>query len=285
MRMSTVWIAGAAVLVAAAAVWGVGLWSWRHQSQTLGKRLDAAREPLVVTRFHRSELAGLPTPVQRYFEHVLTDGQPIIAAAHFSHSGSFNMGETEARWAPFHSQQTVITRRPGFDWDGRIEMGYGLHVRVHDAYVAGQGLLVAKMMGVIPLADQRGTPALAQGEFMRWLAEACWYPTALLPSQGVLWEAVDAESARATFSDGDNRSSVVFHFAADGAIQRISAAARARVVGGQTSLAPWQVRLWAYEERSGMQVPAEGEVAWLLPSGPYAYWRGHLGGVHYEWAQ
>jgi hypothetical protein len=73
--------------------------------------------------------------------------------------------------------------------------------------------------------------------------------------------------------------------AADGSIASTSADARARTVGGQTSMAPWLVRLWAYEDRSGMRVPAKGEVSWLLPSGPYAYWRGHLGGIHCEWAQ
>ena len=30
---------------------------------------------------------------------------------------------------------------------------------------------------------------LQQGEFMRYFMEALWYPTALLPSQGVRWEA------------------------------------------------------------------------------------------------
>lgn len=38
---------------------------------------------------------------------------------------------------------------------------------------------------------------LAEGEFMRFFAEAAWYPTALLPSQGVRWQAVDAHTASA----------------------------------------------------------------------------------------
>ena len=36
---------------------------------------------------------------------------------------------------------------------------------------------------------------VAQGELMRFFAEAAWYPTALLPSQGVRWQAVDDTSA------------------------------------------------------------------------------------------
>ena len=41
-------------------------------------------------------------------------------------------------------------------------------------------------------------------------------------------------------------------------------------------------RLWAYQERDGRLIPAEGEVAWLLPSGPYPYWRGKLESISFE---
>ncbi|MCK7496613.1 MAG: hypothetical protein MZW92_41150 [Comamonadaceae bacterium] len=76
----------------------------------------------------------------------------------------------------------------------------GLAVHVHDAYVAGEGILHPAVMGLISLTDLRGTSpepgGVAQGEFLRYLAEAAWYPTALLPSQGVRWIAVDDNAAR-----------------------------------------------------------------------------------------
>ena len=60
----------------------------------------------------------------------------------------------------------------------------------------------AALLGLVTLADIRGTSEVAQGELLRFLAEAAWYPTALLPSQGVRWEALDGISARATLTDG-----------------------------------------------------------------------------------
>ncbi len=79
----------------------------------------------------------------------------------------------------------------------------GLPVRVHDAYVAGEGILHASLLGLFPVVDMRGTSDVAEGELMRFFAEAAWYPTALLPSQGVRWEAVDDNSAYATLTEGD----------------------------------------------------------------------------------
>ena len=127
----------------------------------------------------------------------------------------------------------TVTRRPGFDWDGRIGMGPGVRVFVHDAYVAGAGLVHAALLGLVPLADSpRLHPRRLQGELLRFLAEAAWYPTALLPSQGVRWEALDGLSARATLTDGATTVALDVHFDAVGLISRRRAAARYRIVNG-----------------------------------------------------
>ena len=295
--------AGLLLVAGAALVWAH--WRWQQGTQTLRSQLNAARVPLMPKHFDRAELAALPAPVQRYLGRVLKEGQPLIAVARFTHSGTFNMGATQPRWAPFSSDQIVITQRPGFDWDGRIAMGPGLSppgrpkgeyrsaqrggclmcMRVHDAYVAGEGLLVAKPMGLFAVANIRGTPDVAQGELMRYLAEAPWYPSALLPSQGVRWQAIDDRHARATLTDGATTVSVVFGFGADGLIETVFAQARARSVGARIEMTPWQVRVWNYAERGGVMMPLEGEVAWLLPAGPYPYWRGQLETISYETAR
>ena len=48
----------------------------------------------------------------------------------------------------------------------------GLEVRIHDAYVAGEGILQPAVMGRFSLMDLRGTGAVAEGELMRFFAEA-----------------------------------------------------------------------------------------------------------------
>lgn len=258
---------------------------WDAGTTELRARLDAARAPLAPARFDPAELEGLPAPVQRYFRAALTEQQPLVAALDMAHTGTFNMGESNDNWKPFTSTQRVITRRPGFDWDGRVAMLPGLSVHVHDAYVAGEGLLHAAVLGLVTVADLRGTPEVAQGELMRFFAEAAWYPTALLPSQGVRWEAVDAQSARATLQDGGLTLTLLFRFNAEGLIDTVRAEARGRTVGKAVVPTPWQGRFWGYELRDGMRVPTQGEVAWLLPEGPRPYWRGRVTRVDYEFAE
>jgi hypothetical protein len=51
-------------------------------------------------------------------------------------------------------------------------------------------------------------------------------------------------------------------------------AMRYRDVDGRGVLTPFEGRYGAYVRRGGVLVPGESEVAWLLPEGRFAYWRG-----------
>jgi hypothetical protein len=120
-----------------------GAYRWNAGTQELRARLDSARLPVRPQTVDFRELEGLPAPVQRYFRVMLEDGQPVVSGVRVRHTGTFNMGETTDQWKPFTSDQKVVTQRPGFDWDGRVAMMPGVPVRVHDAYVAGEGVLHA----------------------------------------------------------------------------------------------------------------------------------------------
>lgn len=258
---------------------------WRAGTATLRQRLEGARVAVRPATYDPAVLDGLPAPVQRYFRAVLRPGQPMVAGARLSHRGTFNRAESGERWVPFTSDQRVVTRRPGFDWDARVAMMPGVAAWVHDAYVEGEGLLHAAMLGVVPVMSRRGTPELARGELMRFLAEAAWYPTALLPGQGVRWDAVDERSARATLADGAVEVALVFRFDDTGLIESVAADARERLVGGRAIPTPWLGRWSAWQERDGMRIPLEGEVSWLPPGGELPYWRGRITRIAYEFAR
>jgi len=262
-----------------------GAWRWQTGTHKLRARLQAAALPIAPATVSLRELDGLPDPVQRYLRLVLKEGQPLVASARVHQRGTFNMGQSTKTWRSFRSDQWVVTRRPGFDWDARIRVAPGMAVRVHDAYVAGEGILQAAVFGVLPVANLRGTSQVAEGELMRFLAEAAWYPTALLPSQGVQWRPVDERSAQATLSDGTIGVTLLFIFAEAGFIETVRAEARGRLEGERIVPTPWYARVWNYQERGGMLVPLDGEVAWVLPEGIRPYWRGHLEDIAYEFAR
>jgi Family of unknown function (DUF6920) len=257
---------------------------WNSGTRQLRRRIETSKTTGAQC-FDSHDLAALPAPVQRYFRAVLREGQPIVSAIDMSQIGSMDFGKTSPRWKSFTATQRVVTRRPGFDWDARVSVIPGLPIHVHDTYIAGEGILHAAVVGIVPLANLRGTGEIAQGELMRFLAEAAWYPTALLPSQGVRWDAVDDHSARATLADSNVTVTILFGFNEEGLINTGRVEARGRLVGKKLVPTPWLGHYWNYVLRDGMRVPSDAEVAWGLPEGLKPYWRGHITHTTYEFTQ
>ena len=272
-------VAIAAVMVGLAAY---GAARWAESTKRLVLRLEATRLPATTSRYDAHELDSLPAPVKRYFRSVLKDGQPIVSAVTVEHTGTFNLTQPGEQWKPFTSRQRVVTRRPGFVWNARIAMVPGLSVYVHDAYVGGEGILNPAILGLFSLADPVEAGVLAQGEFVRFFAETAWYPTALLPSQGVRWEAVDDRSAKATLADGKVSVMMLVNFNEADLIESVSVEARAAIVGKAVVMMPWEGRMSNYQMRDGMLVPLTGEASWLGPKGRAPYWRGTIYSLTYE---
>jgi hypothetical protein len=282
-------VALAALVVLAIGLRAVGAARWTelvraHTTQLESGSVDARGRLPSPTRFDARELEGLPAPVQRYFRAVLTDGQSIIAAADIKMTGTINLSATAEQWKSFTSTQRVVTRKPGFLWNAQVDMFPGVPAQVEDSYIAGQGRLSAKVFGLFAVADVHGGGEIARGEFMRYFAEAAWYPTALLPSQGVRWEAVDDASARATIVDGPITLTLLIRFNDAGLIASLHAESRGASVGkdGVMVMLPWDCGWSDYRPQDGMLIPMVGEVAWARPEGRKAYFVGHVKKLHYE---
>ena len=270
--------------LAYAAAFAFGAWQWANTTRDLVAQLDAGRVAPTVTRFHAAELAPLPAPVQRYFRTVLTDGQPIVTAVRLTQSGQFNLGKTADQWKPFTATQHFTTAHPGFVWDANIAMLPGVPVRVVDAFIAGKGLLRPTILGLYGLGTQQGTGEIARGELLRHFAESVWFPTALLPSQGVVWQAVDDTSAQATMTDGPISVTMLFRFGAYDLITVIHVDGRATTVGTATVLVPWECRMSNYQTRDGMRIPLTGEALYLTAQGEKPYFKGTIETIAYEFA-
>jgi hypothetical protein len=187
-------------------------------------------------------------------------------------------------WSPFTADQWFTTTAPGFVWDADVRMVPLTPVRVRDSYVAGEGTMFGAVAGLVPVVNQHGTRAMAEASLQRFLAEATWFPTALLPGDagaGVTWSPVDDSTARATLTDGAVSVSVDFHFDGRGEIARTSTT-RYRDVNGTPVRTPWVGHVRDYRRLHGLLVPTDGEVEWVTPEGRLPYWRGRVTGVEYE---
>ena len=179
---------------------GFGEYRWRANTIDFLARLKRGGPASPPARFAAAEVEGLPAPATRYFRAVLRDGQPLIRHVRLEQSGEFLLRPARNDWRRFQATQHFATRPAGFVWDARIRVAPGLDIRVRDAFVDGTGYMLGSLMGLIRVVSVEAAPGIAAGALHRYLAEAAWFPTALLPSEGVVWTPLDDSTARATLS-------------------------------------------------------------------------------------
>lgn len=164
----------------------------RQDEQAVLSAAAKTEKPLV----QFAKLGGLLAPVRRYFMYALQNGQPSATAVRLKQAGEFRQQETD-NWVPFEAEQYIVFPGPSFVWHAWLRPLPYVWTEARDLYYQGT-------------SDTVNRPAL-----VRFLVEAAWLPTVLLPSPQLEWQAIDAHSARAVLHDHSYRVSAVFSFNAD----------------------------------------------------------------------
>lgn len=234
-------------------------------------RLAAQSTDVSARVYHESQLAGLPAPVQRYFRHVLREGQPYLRGLRLRHGGQFKT-DLKKDWIAIEGEQYITADPAAFIWQGTTRWFVA-----RDEYVAGRGSLTVRLLGAVPIVRGKG-PHYDEGESLRWLAESAWLPTSLLPGGRVAWAAIDDHSARLTFTHQGQATSLVVRFnerdeMAEGEALRYL---------DETTQRPWQGRYEQYRRWHGVLIPTVLEASWLIDGQRQPYARFVVQELDYE---
>ncbi|MDI5932826.1 hypothetical protein QLQ84_03405 [Halomonas sp. LN1S58] len=275
-------IGSGGILVAVA----IAVLAGRARDTTRARRMEAALiesasrpDNEAVDAASRTEL---PAPVARYFRHVLMDQRRAIKTARIRQAGVLRTSTTAGRWLPFTATQLVVPPAVGFLWNARVEMPLATHLRVRDSYIDGSGAGCVSLLSALPVASAADTPALNSGALHRYLAEAVWCPTALLPRSGVMWSPIDDHTAMATMTDRGTTVSLQFRFNDAGEVVGIYSPGRFGRFDGEYRRVPWEGHFRDYQVQGGMRVPGYGEVGWHDGGTLQLVWKGRITEVQYE---
>jgi hypothetical protein len=169
-----------------------------------------------------------------------------------------------------------VPAAPGFLWNARVQVAPLLHVRVRDSLIQGTGAGQVSLMSAFTVSAAAGGPEMDSGSLHRYLAEAVWYPTALLPSETLTWTPIDDRSALATLSIHGVSVSLEFRFADTGEVTGIFTPARWGTFPGGYRQVPWEGRFRNYRVWDGVRVPTRGEVGWYIDGEWRAVWIGTI---------
>ena len=235
------------------------------------KELFAQSKNVSNKKFNHLQLPQLPEPVQRYFKHVLKDGQPYINYVRLKHDGKFK-SDLKKEWVEIKGEQNFTTEKPGYIWKGKTAMFVA-----RDMYIAGKGRLIATILSLINMVDLQGEQ-YDQGELLRWLAESVWLPTNLLPSKNLQWAAVDNETATLSFEYNGLSLFYIVNFNSLGEIAQMET----QRYMDETRLETWVCKMSSYEEISGMLIPTRAEALWRLEEGDFSYAKFNVRTIEYN---
>jgi hypothetical protein len=221
--------------------------------------------------YKEEQIIGLPEPVQRYFQNVLTDGQPYISTTYLKHDGRFKTA-LDKEWINIEGEQHFTSEDPGFIWNGKTSL-----YAVRDMYIAGRGQIKVFLFNIFKMIDGNG-PEYDQGELLRWLGESVWFPTNLLPSSRLQWTAIDEDRARLSFTYKDQKLSYEVSFNATGEITKLET----QRFMGEERIETWIGRVGSYQEINHMKIPMRIEAFWKLPDGEHSYAQFTVREVHYK---
>lgn len=217
--------------------------------------------------------ADLPDIVLRYVERNVS-----LDAWDEKHVRFTQVGEMQlkpGRWFPFRAKQEIAVDRVEFAWHATFRLVPFVSLRVRDWYRAGDAGLDARLWGLLRVVHANG-PEIARGEAIRYLVELPLAPQAMATNAMLEWRSVDESTVEVATLVGGERVVVLLHFDASGDIVAGSAEARPRAIGKQSVDTPFRGVYGDYREFDGVRLPTTAEVSWLLPHGPFPYFRSRL---------
>jgi hypothetical protein len=181
----------AALLVALLALTALRLWDG-YIDRMEWERLSAL-QPTNPVLYDPVMVADLPEPARRFFNFSIKPGTPLLTVAEIDMGGEFSLGSrANPNYRPMNARQ-ILAAPEGFVWTLKIPGAVSLSGSDTGKWTH------FRLFGLIPVARMGGDANHARAAYGRYVAEAVfWTPAALLPAPGIVWEALDQDTARVT---------------------------------------------------------------------------------------
>lgn len=234
-------------------------YTYRHLSDEIRRLYNQSKNVSKITYSH-TQLLHLPRPVQKYFRHVLKEGQPYVSYVNLTHTGVFKTDQNKD-WVKIKGEEYFTTEKPGFLWQGNTNL-----FTATDKYINGKGNLKVSVLSTFTIVDGKGAN-YDHSELLRWLGESVWFPTNLLPSKYLKWLPIDEDSATLEFDYRGISVSYIVRFNEKGEIAELET----KRYKDADDLETWIGRLSAYQLLNDMWIPTAIEALWKLKDGEFPY--------------
>lgn len=250
---------------------GVAAYVW-FESQSFETMIVGLRDQVIAANVPAEAEIDLPDIVRAY----ATRAGGSVGGPSFVHLRHRATLITDQRRPPMDvdADQWLATYRTDLVWVGRGSM-FGLPVAVIDSFVGGSGLLEARLSGTLTVAKGVGAD-FDKGELQRYLSELPVHPDAILNNPRLSWRQIEDDVVEVSGTSRTGSASVRLYFDGSGDIIGLEAADRPMTMGKTVVPTMWKGSFSKYKQFGRYRIPSYGEVSWILPEGPFTYWKGEI---------
>ncbi|MEI7769138.1 MAG: DUF6544 family protein [Chloroflexales bacterium] len=260
-------------------------WSFRAQYER-NVVAGLASPPAQVTLVTDADIAKFPAVVQKYLRFAGVVGKPRVWNYRLRFGGAMRMSPT-ADWMPITADQQSLVNPPTrlFIAEGSRS---GLPFMAFHRYVSAGATFQVRAVSLVSMVDDKG-PEINRAETVTLFNDMCLLAPATLIDLPVVWEAIDPQTVRATYTNAGNTISALLSFDERGAITNFVSDSRERSEERKGfGLAPtdptmrWSTPVHEWRDFNGRMLPVKTETIWHLPSGEFAYGRFEILSIEYN---
>jgi hypothetical protein len=225
--------------------------------------------PASATLVADADLAHLPAPVQRYLRVVGVVGQPRVHNFRVRMHGRIR-GDRQSRWMPLSAEQHNVVHPAARMFYLTASM-FGIPVQGYHRYVGSAPTMRVKAAALVPVATAAGREA-TQAETVTLFNDLCLMAPATLIDPAIEWDAIDARTAGARFTNAGHTIRAQLSFNEAGELTNFVSDDRYAVSSDGTMRSMrWSTPVAAYRQYGAVRLFSGGEGRWHDPAGEYAY--------------
>jgi hypothetical protein len=230
--------------------------------------------------FTYSEIKNQPELIKNYFTSAITDSTIKPKFITVKQKAEFKT-DVKSEWKPLTAVQYFTTDSPNFLWASEMKSSNFFWVNAIDSYINGKGNMLIKLNSSITVADSWGIELDKSGLF-RYISEAVLFPTKLLPSQNLLWNILDSNTAEIKFTVGELSVVAKLFFNSKNLISKIETFDKYRALEEGYERSMYTIYLSEYKKLKGFMIPTYIEAEWDLKSGKFMYGKFSIVNIEYE---
>jgi len=219
-----------------------------------------------------SDLLPLPEPVQHYLKYAGVVNKPKPKNMRIVFEGQ--MREKGKDFFPFTCEQYNSFDEPTRLFFMKAKMK-GFTVPGYHKYSNTTALMDIRLFGFFPVVKKAGKD-MDQAETVTLFNDMCLMAPATLIDKRITWQAIDSNSAKATFTNHSITISAILYFNEKG--QLIDFISNDRDVNHY----PFSTPVSNYKNINGTNIMTYGETIWHYPDGKFVYGKFNLKEVEYN---